>query len=376
MQSYDYNVVVKRLHRFERRARWHWVERLLTLGLVARLLLIGPAGTSLRDEARLQAQTAAEDAGLAFAEGANAARRALLVRPALDPQVVLEDQREASMDTMPMSPDETAPLRVAQATTAPITRPRVNQQPPLLAERQPICSPTYSSQAVTPVAAAAAPPAASESAAAWSSSVSEAERQMARAAESTAEPMAELMGSPAAGGVPAFRGAGLAQAAVPLPRELAAPQTLWKAVGAARWHPRVAAGRDPFAFVEPPAAPLGQPADAQSTQAVRSSPSEPFALSSAPALSSSVARAPESVAPATVPAVTVTPPPPVSLKALGYAVSADGNAQAVLTDGSTLYVVNEGEEFADRFRVIAIRSEALEVEDELTNQTIRLPLGD
>jgi hypothetical protein len=77
-----------------------------------------------------------------------------------------------------------------------------------------------------------------------------------------------------------------------------------------------------------------------------------------------------------VPAVTVTPPPPASLKALGYAVSADGNAQAVLTDGSTLYVVNEGEEFGDRFRVIAIRSEALEVEDELTNQTIRLPLGD
>jgi hypothetical protein len=57
-------------------------------------------------------------------------------------------------------------------------------------------------------------------------------------------------------------------------------------------------------------------------------------------------------------------------------LSADGNAQAVLSGGNTLYVVNEGEEFADRFRVTAIQPEYLEVEDELTNQIIRLPLGD
>jgi len=98
MQPQEYNLVVKRLHRFERRARWHWVERVLTLGLVTQLLLSGPVGASLRDKARLQARRAAENARLALAEGVSAARRALLVTPALDPRAVLEDQRGTQPD--------------------------------------------------------------------------------------------------------------------------------------------------------------------------------------------------------------------------------------------------------------------------------------
>jgi len=367
-QPQEYNLVLKRLHRCERRARWYWAERVLTLGLVARLLLIGPAGTSLRDKARLQAQKAAENARLALAKSTNAARRVLLVRPALDPQVVMEDQREASIDAMPASADGMPPLRAARAVRGAVTRRPLNRQPALLAER----SSASVTQASTTAAAPAAP-AGTESVAAWSSSVSEAERQMARVAESNAEPVASLMDSPLASGAASFVGAG---SAFPLPHELTAPQTVWKAVRAKGLDQTIAAGRDPFAFVGSPVAKLGAPAQAQSAQAVRSSPSEPLAAASAPALSSSVGQAPASVAPATAQAATTSTPPSVSLKALGYAISDDGNAQAVLTDGNTLYVVNEGEEFADRFRVIAIRPEALEVEAELTNQVIRLLLGD
>ncbi len=376
MQPQEYNLVVKRLHRLERRARWHWVERVLTLGLAARLLLSGPAGTSLRYKAKLEAQKAAESARLALAESAAAARRALVVRPALDPQVVVEDQREASLDAMPIPPAVRA-VQAAPAATLSVTRPHFgHEQPVLQAERRPVFNPTSPSQATVPAAAAKAEPlTAFRRAEAFSSDVTDAERQMARAAENTAEPVASLMDGSPAGATPALSGVGSATLGF-LPGELPVPQKLWKAVDAAGTHKGVAAGRDPFSFAGPFAAQSDHRARAEAGSGLPGSQSQAVAPGSAAVASSSVTPSPGAVAPAAPSAVTAPPPPPVTLKALGYALSADGNAQAVLSGGNTLYVVNEGEEFADRFRVIAIRPEYLEVEDELTNQIIRLPLGD
>jgi len=376
MQPQEYNLVVKRLHRFERRARWHWVERVLTLGLVTQLLLSGPVGASLRDKARLQARRATENARLALAEGVSAARRALLVTPALDPRAVLEDQREAALDAMPIPPVVTAP--VPARTAAEPNQTSFNQeQAALLPPRRPASGPPSPSQAAPQGRAAkAAPLTAFQRAEAWSLSVSEAERQMARAAERNAEPVASLMDSSPASATPALNGSRSTTLGFPMPDELPVPQELWKAVGAAGAHKGIAAGRDPFSFSGPFATQPEHLARAQAASSLAGSQSQPVAPGAAPAASSSVMESPEAVAPAASPAVTAPPPPSVTLKALGYALSADGNAQAVLSGGNTLYVVNEGEEFADRFRVTAIRPEYLEVEDEVTNQIIRLPLGD
>jgi hypothetical protein len=370
MQQQEYNSIVKRLHTLERRARWHWAERVLTLILAAQLLFIEPAGSFLRNQAaRLRPREAS--ARLAFAEGMSAARRALLVQPALDPQVVVQDQQEALLDAMPI-PAGTAPVRAA---TESAMRARLHSQPRALAEQKSVSGRGLVSPAA-PGLRTAAPPAVPENAAVWSLRVSEAERQMARAAESAAEPLASLMDGPAASGAPVLDSAGLSSGPLPLPRELAAPQTLWKAVGTGRSHQRIAAGRDPFAFAQSFASQPQRTAQARPNATSQSSQPDSFTPGSTPAGRSVMADAEAVTAAADAQTAGASLALPVSLKALGYAVSGDGNAQAVLTDGSTLYVVNEGEEFAERFRVIVIRPESLEVEDELTNQTIRLPLGD
>jgi hypothetical protein len=351
MQPQEYNLILRRLNRFERRARWHWVERFITLGLVAQLLL-APAGTLRREAARLQALQAGEHARLALAEGMSAARRALLVRPALDPRTVLEDERAVSMDAMPILP---APAMLAQAsgvTAAPAAPSRLRKKSELLAERRPISNRISPSQTAATSAVKAILPPARENALTFSSSVSEAERQMARASDNNAEHVAAIMDSPLANSAVTLGGtapgAGMAFG-------LSAPETLWKAVAAADSHRKPAAPRDPFNFAGPFAAQSEPPSQAAPTTVSRNSDPQP-------------------AAPATQ-EVTVPALPAVTLKALGYAQSSDGTAQAVLTDGITLYVVNEGEEFAERFRVIAIRPEDLEVEDEYTNQTFWLPLA-
>jgi hypothetical protein len=81
--------------------------------------------------------------------------------------------------------------------------------------------------------------------------------------------------------------------------------------------------------------------------------------------------APDTNSPAPAAPVAVTS---ISLKALGYAQSTSG-AQAILTDGRVLYVVNEGEEFADRFRVTGIRPDGLDIDDRVTNSTVHLAFG-
>ena len=366
MQPQEYNLILKRLNRFERRARWHWVERAITLSLVAQLLVSEPAGVLKSQTARLRV---AEARGrTAFAEGLGAARRALLVRPALDPRTVLDDEREAAIDALPMLPAANLAAQSPQATREAATPSRLHRQRALLAERPPILSQTSSSPAVAGEVSEAAPSPVAENALTWSSSVSAAERQMARAADNNDDYVAALMDSPVAGGA---LGLGGVEPAYPLPQQLAAPERLWRAVRASNSHRNLAITRDPFSFAGPLAAQTQRPSHPLATPAPPGSQSEPLPPGSSPALSAEPAAQAPAAQEATVPAL-----PAVTLKALGYAESADGTAQAVLTDGNTLYVVKEGEDFAERFRVIGIRPEYLEVEDEYTNQTFRLPLGD
>jgi hypothetical protein len=78
-----------------------------------------------------------------------------------------------------------------------------------------------------------------------------------------------------------------------------------------------------------------------------------------------------SVAQVATPSTAVTAAA-VNLKALGYAQAEDGSAQIVLSDGNALYVVNEGQEFLNRFRVVSLSPEGVDIDDGLTHQTIHL----
>lgn len=67
-------------------------------------------------------------------------------------------------------------------------------------------------------------------------------------------------------------------------------------------------------------------------------------------------------------------PTPVPLKALGYSENPGGVRQAFISDGDQVYVVQEGESFAKRFRVVKISPTLVEIEDESSRQTVRLPI--
>jgi hypothetical protein len=67
------------------------------------------------------------------------------------------------------------------------------------------------------------------------------------------------------------------------------------------------------------------------------------------------------------------PPPPIPIKALGYQQDGKGALKAYLSDDQETYVVHEGEEFGQRFKVLKITSSTVEVEDETYHQTAQLP---
>jgi len=91
---------------------------------------------------------------------------------------------------------------------------------------------------------------------------------------------------------------------------------------------------------------------------------------------------PDVVQPSAAPSASVAQPgaapsapvaaAPANLKAIGYAQAEDGSAQIVLSNGNALLVVNEGQEFLDRFRVVSLSPEGVDIEDGLTRQTIHL----
>jgi hypothetical protein len=76
---------------------------------------------------------------------------------------------------------------------------------------------------------------------------------------------------------------------------------------------------------------------------------------------------------AAAPAQPPQPPAP-PLKAVGYTERAGGVREAIVSDDQEIYVVHEGETFAKRFRVLQISPSVVEVDDDATHQTIRLPI--
>jgi hypothetical protein len=60
---------------------------------------------------------------------------------------------------------------------------------------------------------------------------------------------------------------------------------------------------------------------------------------------------------------------------VGYTQSGGGSGEAFVTLQEELFVVHEGETFAKRFRVVRLTPAVVEVFDETTQQTIRLPIG-
>ena len=67
------------------------------------------------------------------------------------------------------------------------------------------------------------------------------------------------------------------------------------------------------------------------------------------------------------------PPPPVPFKAMGYQQDGQGRRMAYLTDDNGTYVVREGQEFGQHFKVLKITDTMVEVQDETYHQTVQLP---
>ena len=68
-------------------------------------------------------------------------------------------------------------------------------------------------------------------------------------------------------------------------------------------------------------------------------------------------------------------PPPPPLKVVGVTQKAGGVNEAIVSDDQEIYIVHEGETFARRFRVRKITPTQVEIDDDTTHDTIRLPIA-
>ena len=64
--------------------------------------------------------------------------------------------------------------------------------------------------------------------------------------------------------------------------------------------------------------------------------------------------------------------PPVPYKALGYSENARGQFQAYLTDDKDIFVVHEGDELGQHYKILKITPNLVEVQDEGFNQQSQL----
>ena len=97
MSAEEYGAILGRLDGLERQVRWRYVERLLTLALMSWLLTSGPATTSARDGWQsLRLRFTAVNLRAALRWTWAGLQDLATVRPAVDPQILAEDQREAS----------------------------------------------------------------------------------------------------------------------------------------------------------------------------------------------------------------------------------------------------------------------------------------
>ena len=78
-----------------------------------------------------------------------------------------------------------------------------------------------------------------------------------------------------------------------------------------------------------------------------------------------------------LPAVPTAPPkpPPPPLKVVGVTQKGGGVNEAIVSDDQEIYIVHEGETFAKRFRVRKISPTQVEIDDDTTHDTIRLPIA-
>jgi hypothetical protein len=68
-------------------------------------------------------------------------------------------------------------------------------------------------------------------------------------------------------------------------------------------------------------------------------------------------------------------PPPPPFKAMGYSESPAGTKQAYISDNEqNVYVVEAGDSFAQKYKVVTITSTTVTIEDTNTHQSIELPI--
>ncbi len=90
------------------------------------------------------------------------------------------------------------------------------------------------------------------------------------------------------------------------------------------------------------------------------------------------AEAPRPAPPAPVapqPPPAPPPPPPIPLKAVGYSEKGGGRQEAYVSDEDQVFVVHEGEQFAQKYRVLKITPRSIQIEDETSHQTVELPFA-
>ena len=355
MSADQYSAILIRLDGLERQARGRRLERLLILVLLVCFVTSGPALRSLQERwLSLRLMTAGLSARVALDWSLAQFRRLVTVQPAIDPRTVLQDEREALEDTtsetsragksnassaggsvnyrlvLPPSPvtnrdnDSVAPAtsNILQNLRADIT-PRVPATAPNPRSHDGVSLP------VSPASAAAA----DYSAVGPGVSVEEAGKG----------PIPSSVNSAKTAPVASGQASGLRD------RSAAAGN---KSIETVRRTPVVLPGGS----------------TALSEGLLQSTVAQVVASESEQA-GPQAAALPEAAEP-----IRSTAASRVALKALGYAQSG-GSSQAILTDGATLYIVNEGEEFADRFRVVAIRPEELDIEDRLAGEKFQLPFG-
>lgn len=334
MKPEEYKSLLDRLERLERRDRRMRLERLAMLAAIVWLAATGPASRLLVKAApRLQAgEMGAQSVA---ARSLTALRHLLRVQPVLNSATVIEDEREAFDHAAP-APRPAPPVAAA-----------------VLASRQAPAAPQSAANAglksCAPVTTSLASKAASQAARAKTTSgqgSGQTRASLSRRAPTT-KPTAASAASLAAEGLSI--GQDVQRRLTSLPAD-GSSQTL----ALAEW---------------PDLASVASQPGSGSADATAG----PVAI-----LPEGLNRAtsPASASPGDVPApAPAVPQIPVALKALGYAQAADGSAQIVLSNGNALFVVNEGQEFLDRFRVVALRPEGVDVEDRLTNRTLYLTFG-
>ncbi len=355
MEPGENQPISSQINKLQRTIRWLHIERLIMLGVIAGLLAMGPAAQWW---AVAKQPLAAGERGTRWAVVRTFAglRQVFHVQPTIDPTVVLEDEREA-FGVPELGPNPAKPLAgkalasaVQRAARRLNTIARARSSARMASAAMASTSAARSPHDGLNAGRIAAPPAHASRMAAHPASTAKLATVPAHAVRLHTLPhaIASSKGSPSRAATLAAEGArigrDLDKTLAPLPVDQSF-QTLALA--------NLSDG-----------GPLPPATDAVVALPVVPVTILPDAVQSAAAASVSVAQPSATVAPA-----------PVNLKALGYAEAADGSSQIVLTDGNALYVVNEGQEFLERFRVVSVRQEGIDVQDRLTHQTIHLSFG-